>query len=134
HRTVEQRAGPATGEVAPLTKSLFRLRARRGLTQAACARYLAWLSRLADRSPGQVELDKLSRPAKDAAARSWCGFNLLLSADRQGILAVRAGEHHISGRTSRRLQRLLPRGTRSQIGRLRRRLRLHGLIKKVGQT
>ena len=40
----------------------------------------------------------------------------------------------ISGLTSRRLQRLLPRSTRSQIGRLLRRLRLHGLIKKVGQT
>ena len=101
---------------------------------AACLRYLAWLSRLEDRSSGKVDLDKLSRPAKDAAARSWRGFNLFLSADLQGILAVLAGEHHISGLTSRRLQRRLPQWTRSQIGRLLRRLRLHGLIKKVGKT
>lgn len=61
-------------------------------------------------------------------------FNLFLSADLQGILAVLAGEHQISGLSSRRRQRLLPQWTRSQIGRLLRRLRLHGLIKKVGQT
>jgi hypothetical protein len=40
-------------------------------------------------------LDKLSRPAKDTAARSGRGFNLFLSADLQGILAVLAGEHHL---------------------------------------
>jgi len=134
HRKVEHRDGPPTYEVAPLKKSIFSLRDLRGLMHAACARYLAWLSRLEDRSAGKVDLDKLSRPAKDAAARSWRGFNLFLSADLQGILAVLAGEHQISGLTSRRLQRLLPHWTRSQIGRLLRRLRLHGLIKKVGKT
>ena len=45
-----------------------------------------------------------------------------------------AGEHQISGLTSRRLQRLLPDWPRSRIGRLLRRLRLHGLIKQVGNT
>ena len=51
-----------------------------------------------------------------------------------GQYAVLAGEHQISGLTSRRLQRRLPDWTRSQIARLLRRLRLHGLIKKVGHT
>lgn len=134
HRKVEHRDGPPTYQLAPLKKSIFSLRDLRGLMQAACARYLGWLSRLEDRSSGRVDLDKLSRPVKDAAARSWRGFNLFLSADLQGVLAVLAGEHHISGLTSRRLQRLLPQWTRSQIGRLLRRLRLHGLIKKVGKT
>jgi len=134
HRKVEHRDGKATYQLAPLKKSIFSLRDLRGLMHAACARYLAWLSRLEDRSSGRVDLDKLSRPTKDEAARSWRGFNLFLSADLQGILAVLAGEHQISGLTSRRLQRLLPQWTRSQIGRLLRRLRLHGLIKKVGKT
>lgn len=132
HRKVEQRAGPPTYELAPLKKSLFSLRALRGLMHAAAPRYRAWLSRLEDRSSGKVDLDKLSRPAKDAAARRWRGCNLFLRADLQGVLAGLAGEHQISGLTSRRLQRLLPRWTRSQIGRLLRRLRWHGLIKKVG--
>ena len=134
HRKVEHRDGPATYQLAPLKKSIFSLRDLRGLMHAACERYLAWLSRLEDRSWGRVDLDKLSRPVKDAAARSWRGFNLFLSADLQGLLAVLAGEHHISGLTSRRLQRLLPQWTRSRIWRLLRRLRLHGLIKKVGKT
>ena len=134
HRKVEHRDGPPTYELAPLKKSIFSLRDLRGLMHAACARYLAWLSRLEDRSAGKVDLDKLSRPVKDGAARSWRGFNLFLKQDMQGILAVLAGEHQISGLTSRRLQRLLPQWTRSQIARLLRRLRLHGLIKKVGKT
>ncbi|MBE0540184.1 MAG: MarR family transcriptional regulator [Verrucomicrobia bacterium] len=134
HRKVEHRDGPATYAVAPLKKSIFSLRDLRGLMHAATQRYLAWLSRLEDRSSGRVDLDKLSRPVQDAAARSWRGFNLFLKTDLQGLLAVLAGEHQISGVTSRRLQRLLPGWTRSQIARLLRRLRLHGLIKKVGRT
>lgn len=134
HRKVEHRDGPPTYEVAPLKKSLFSLRDLRALLHAATQRYLAWLSRLEDRSSGKVDLDKLSRPVKDAQARSWRGFNLFLNADLKGVLAVLAGEHQISGLTHRRLQRLLPAWTRSQIGRLLRRLRLHGLIKKIGHT
>ena len=134
HRKVEHRDGPPTYELAPLKKSIFSLRDLRQLMHAACARYQAWLSRLEDRSAGKVDLDKLSRPIKDGAARSWRGFNFFLGADLQGLLAVLAGEHQISGLSSRRLQRLLPQWTRHQIGRLLRRLRLHGLIKKVGKT
>jgi hypothetical protein len=134
HRKVEHRDRPPSYELAPLKKSIFSLRDLRGLLHAATQRYLAWLSRLEDRSGGKVDLDRLSRPVKDPAARSWRGFNLFLGADLQGLLAVLAGEHQISGLTSRRLQRLLPQWTRSQIGRLLRRLRLHGLIKKVGKT
>ena len=80
------------------------------------------------------DLNKLSRPVKDDQARSWRGFNFFLNTDLRAIVAVLAGEHQISGLTSRRLQRLLPDWTRSQIARLLRRLRLHGLIKKVGNT
>jgi hypothetical protein len=134
HRKVEHRDGSATYALAPLKKSIFSLRDLRQLMHAACARYLAWLSRLEDRSSGQVDLDKLSRPVQDGQARSWRGFNLFLKTDLQGILAALAGEHQLSGLSSRRLQRLLPQWTRSQIGRLLRRLRLHGLIKKVGKT
>lgn len=134
HRKVEHRDGPPTYELAPLKKSIFSLRDLRSLLHAATQRYLAWLSRLEDRSSGNADLDKLSRPVKDAQTRSWRGFNLFLKTGLQGVLAVLSGEHQISGPTSRRLQRLLPACTRSQIGRLLRRLRLHGLIKKVGNT
>jgi hypothetical protein len=131
---MEHRDGPPTYELAPLKKSSFSRRDLRGLLHAATQRLLAWLSRLADRSSGQVDLDKLSRPVNDEQARSWCGFNCFLGLDLQGLLAVLAGEHLISGLTSRRLQRLLPDWPRSRIGRLLRQLRLHGLIKQVGNA
>lgn len=134
HRKVEHRDRPPTYQVAPLKKSIFSLRDLRALMHAATQRYLVWLSRLEDRSGGQVDLNRLSGAVRDEAERSWRGFNLFLPSDLQGVLAVLAGEHHISGLTSRRLQRLLPQWTCSQIGRLLRRMRLHGLIRKIGRT
>ena len=44
------------------------------------------------------------------------------------------GEYQISGMSNRRLQAVLPEQSSGQIGRILKRLRLHGLIKKVGKT
>ena len=44
------------------------------------------------------------------------------------------GEYQISGMSNRRLQAVLPGKKSGQIGRILKRLRLHGLIKKVGKT
>ena len=44
------------------------------------------------------------------------------------------GEHHISGLTNRALQRVLADKNAGQIGRILKRLRLHGLIRRIGGT
>ena len=120
--------------MAPLKKSIFSLRDLRGLMHAATQRYLAWLSRLEDRFVGQGGPGQVKPTGQGRAGAQLARVQSVSQNGLQGILAVLAGEHQISGLTSRRLQRVLPTWTRSQIARLLRRLRLHGLIKKVGKT
>jgi hypothetical protein len=70
YRKVEPRDGPPTGQVAALKKSLYSLGDLAGLMRAACARYLACRSALADRAGGSVNLDRITEPARDEHHRS----------------------------------------------------------------
>lgn len=134
HRKVEHRDGTSDYQVADLKKSIFSLGDLRGLMRAGCARYLEFLGELEDRSPGQTNLDKISRPMQDQQERSWRGFNFFLNTDLSVLLAIVRGEYQISGLSNRRMQAVLPEKTGGQIGRILKRLRLHGLIKKIGKT
>jgi hypothetical protein len=134
HRKVEHRDGTSGYQVADLKKSLFSLGDLRGLMRAGCARYLEFLGELEDRSPGQTNLDKISRPVQDAQERSWRGFNFFLGDDLSVLLAIVRGEYQISGMSNRRMQAVLPEKSGGQIGRILKRLRMHGLIKKIGKT
>ena len=99
--------------------------------RAGCARYLEFLGELEDRSPGQINLDKISRPVEDAQERSWRGFNFFLGGDLSVLLAIVRGEYQISGLSNRRMQAVLRDKTGGQIGRIFKRLRL---LKKIGKT
>jgi hypothetical protein len=50
------------------------------------------------------------------------------------LLAIVRGEYQISGLSNRRMQAVLADKNGGQIGRILKRLRLHGLIKKIGKT
>ena len=76
--------------------------------EAACRRYLDFVSALEDSSAGSGELDKITHTARDKNGRGFGGFNLFRASDQQAILAVRRGGHQISGLTRRGLARLLP--------------------------
>lgn len=134
HRKGEHRDGTSGYQVADLKKSLFRLGDLRGLMRAGCARYLEFLGELEDRSPGQTNLDQISRPVQDQPERSCRGFNFFLGGDLSVLLAIVRGEYQISGLSNRRMQAVLPDKTGGQIGRILKRLRRHGLIKKIGKT
>ncbi len=134
HRKVEHRDGTTDYRLADLKKSIFSLGDLRELMRAGCARYLEFLGELEDRSPGQTNLDKISRAVTDERERSWRGFNFFLGKDLAVLLAIVRGEYQISGMSNRLLQAALPQNTSGQIGRILKRLRLHGLIKKVGKT
>jgi hypothetical protein len=134
HRKVEHRDGTSDYQVADLKKSIFSLGDLRELMRAGCVRYLEFLGELEDRSPGQTNLDKISRPVQDERERSWRGFNFFLASDLSVLGAIVRGEYQISGMRNRRMQAVLRDKTSGQIGRILKRLRLHGLIKKVGKT
>lgn len=131
---MEHRAGPSDYKVADLKKSIFSLGDLARLMRAGCARYLEFIGELEDRSGGQTNLDKISRPVTGERERSWREFNFFLGNDLVVRLGVVRGEYQISGLRNRRMQAVLPGKSSGQIGRILKGLRLHRLIKKVGKT
>ena len=76
---------------------------------------------------------KIASPSRQGG-RSYRGFNVMASEDHELFVAIARGEHHLSGLTNRALRKVLSDKTSSQISRQLKRLRTHGLIKKVGRT
>jgi DNA-binding IclR family transcriptional regulator len=65
--------------------------------------------------------------------RSHRGFNLFHGDDLDLFVALARGEHRISGIRNRDLQYPLGKNG-GQVSRMLKRLRVHGLIKKIGRT
>jgi len=133
YRKVEHRDGTRSMKNASVKKSIYSLPALAELMRAANRRYLEFLSALDDPTAGIKDLDKISKPTSDGQ-RTYRGINLLAGEDRAALEAIVRGEFNLSGFQSRHLRDLLPGMTRSQVWRLLKRLRTHGLIKKVGRT
>ena len=133
HRRVEHKDGTWEMKVAPMRKTIYSLSALRELLAAANARYLEHLSAIEDPAPRLKQLDRLSRPEREADGRSSRGFNLFADEDLELFQALLRGEFTISGLRNRHLQALLDK-TGHQVSHLLKRLHLHKLVKKVGGT
>ncbi len=131
HRWVEQRDGDQVWKLAPLKKSIYSLSRLRKLMQAANERYLAFLAAIDNPDAGLKAIDKVAKPTADHG-RSYRGFNLLLDEDYRLFLTIARGEWAISGFRAADLRAHLPTITPSRSSHLLKRLRLHGLIKKIG--
>ena len=79
------------------------------------------------------DLKKISRPVKDDV-RSFRGFNLFHGDDLDLFRAIIQGESNISGFQNRNIRRYLSGKSAHQVSRLLKRLRKHGLIKKIANT
>ncbi|MBN2195789.1 MAG: hypothetical protein JW751_23425 [Polyangiaceae bacterium] len=129
---MEQRDSSIAFKLAPLKKSTYSLDDWRPLGAAAKARYLDFISALEDPSVGTKILDKISQPGHDGG-RTYQEFNVFSYDDRDLLLALLRGEHVITGLRHLDLQRQLPRLCSSHISRQLKRLRVHGLIKRIGR-
>lgn len=133
HRRVEHRDGTWEMKLAPVRKSIYSLPALADLMGAANRRYLEFLSALDDVSAGVKQLDRVTSPAREGE-RTFRGFNFTASADVAVLRALVRGEFTISGFQNKDLRRVLAAHDARQIAHLLKRLRTHGLIKKVGRT
>jgi hypothetical protein len=117
-------SSPATYKVAALKKSLYSLGDLAALMRTACARYLAFLSALEDRSGGSVALHRITEPARDEQHRNYSGFNFFAAGDLAVLRALLRGGYHIRGLSNWLLQRVLTGKKGGQISRVSKRLRL----------
>jgi len=133
HRTVEHRDGTKEQKLASVKKTLYSLGVLAGLMHAANTRYLEFLSSLDDDTAGRKRLEKLSRRVYDDH-RSYPGLNFFDADDRTLLLALARGEFNLRGVQVRDLRRLLPERSGPQLSRQIKRLRQHGLLRKIGST
>ena len=134
YRKVISRDGSAEYKMAPLKKSIYSLSDGVGLLSAACGRYLDFIGTLEDDTPQRHDIDRVSRTVRDKKDRTWRGFNLFRKEDQRVLLALLRGEFALHGLSNRRLRELLGDKTKGQMSRILRRLRNHGLLKKIAHT
>jgi hypothetical protein len=133
YREVEHRDGSTSFKQAPLRKTIYSLPTLMKLMKASNGRYRQFLSEMDDPTAGLKHIHRIADPAK-TGGRNQRGFNLLSREDHNLFVAIARGEFHIQGFTNKALRRLLPHNSGSQMSRLLKRLRAHGLIKKVGRS
>ncbi len=133
YRKVENRGGPGEMKMAPLKKTIYSLPLLGKLMAAANQRYLEFVSAIEDPTVGIQNLDKISKPVEDRQ-RTYRGFNLFHGEDQALFEAIVRGEFTLRGFQNRFLRLVLVDKSGSQISRMLKRLRLHGLIKKVHGT
>jgi hypothetical protein len=133
YREVEHKDGTRTLAWAEMKKSIYSLAPLRELLLAANRRYLEFISTIEDDKAGTDKLNRISRPVEHND-RSYRGFNFFDPEDEQLLEALGSGEFNISGFQNKDLRRHVKDKNTGQVSRLMKRLRTHGLIKKVART
>ena len=129
-RTVHHRNGAEEIRWAPMRKSVYSLSPLQETLSAANQRYLAFISAIDLPVGGSENLSRLTQ-TKIENQHSYKGFNFFAEHDAIILRLLLRGEFAACGLASRDLRTLLPEKTNAQISRLLKRLRVHGLIKKV---
>jgi hypothetical protein len=133
YREVEHKDGTRSMAWAEMKKSIYSLAPLRELLLAANRRYLEFISTLEDDKAGTDKLNKISQPVQEND-RSYRGFNFFDPEDEDLFEALGSGEFNISGFQNKDLRRRVGDKNTGQVSRLTKRLRTHGLIKKIGRT
>lgn len=133
HRKVEQRDGTSVYKLAPLKKSIYSLGDLRELLAAANRRYLEFVSQLDDPTPAMRNLEKIAATVVENG-RTYKGFNFFDLVDIRLFEALVRGENNITGLRNKDLQQQLPEVSCGVISRALKRLRVHGLVKRVRRT
>ena len=133
YREVDQRDGNKVKKMASMKKNIYSLFPLARLLKAANHRYLEFISTFPDPTNGIKKLGTVSRTVT-SGERSYKGFNFFAEDDQKLFTVIARGEFNINGFRNQSLQPFLPNKNPMQISRILKRLRLHGLIKKVGCT
>jgi hypothetical protein len=133
HRAVEQKDGQRVVKLAPVRKTIYSLCPDlRDLLLAANLRYLAFLSDLGDPRAGVQALRKVCAPVVKNG-HNYRGLNFFAAPDQTLCEHLVRGEFLISGVRNKDLRTLTGRTT-AQISHVLKRLRVHGLLKKIAHT
>jgi len=133
YRTVDHRDGSHSFTKAPVCKTIYSLPDLRDIMASCNRRYLEFIGAVDDPSGAIRAVEKISRRVRQDD-RTYPGFNVFMEEDAAVLRAVSQAQHVSFGFRNRTLRELLPRKSRGQIGRVIKRLRMHGLVKKVARS
>ncbi len=132
-REVETREGETVRKIAPMKKNMYSLYVLAGLLKASNRRYLEFISTFDDPSQGVKHLKRISKTVK-SENRPYKGFNFYCANDQKLFEVLARGEFNINGLYNKSLRVYFPDKSSSAISRILKRLRVHGLIKRVAHT
>jgi hypothetical protein len=133
YRTVEHRNGTTSKKFSRMKKGLYSMAPLQKLLFDSNRRYLRFISDLADPSAGVKNLQKVTATVVENR-RPYKGFNFFDNDDQKLFQAMASGEFTISGFQNKDLRDKIRNKNTAQISRILKRLRSHGLIKKVANT
>ena len=133
YRKVYHHDGTSSSQYAPMKKTIYSLPPLAETLQAVNKRYLKFLSEIETPDVGVDKLNRLTETQQDDKGRRYKGFNLLAEEEASFFRLLISGKFVISGFSNKDLRFRLPEKNAGQITRLLRRLREHGLIKRVYQ-
>ncbi|MBF0493109.1 MAG: MarR family transcriptional regulator [Deltaproteobacteria bacterium] len=133
YRKVEQKNGTSSLQWAPMKKGIYSLAPLQECLLAANKRYIDFISELDDNTTGTHRLNKVSKTIIEKE-HSYKGFNFFDEKDQHLFEIVARGEFAISGFKNKNLRNKIPNTSGNQMSRILKRLRTHGLIKKIGHT
>ena len=132
YREVQHRNGEVTKKIASMKKNIYSLFPLAGLLKASNRRYLEFISSFDDPTKGVKNLNKVTRNV-EVDSRNYKGLNFFNSEDLDLLHALAKGEYNIYGLRNHFIRQHLP-WSSGKVSRILKRLRVHGLIKKVGGT
>jgi len=130
YRMVEHKDGTSSMKNAQMKKAIYSLSPLIKILHAANHRYIEFISAFDDHSAGIKKLDKVSNTIKENN-RSYKGFNFFSENDQIILEKIVNGEFLITGFRNKTLRERISDKNTGQISRIIKRLRTHGLIKKV---
>lgn len=133
HRDVYQRDGIVQTKWARMKKTIYSLAPLQDLLRASNHRYLAFLSQIDTPDAGVKAVEKITVSRTEQEHR-YKGFNPLHPQDSSVFRILARGEFCMYGLTCRSLRNHLPDKTSGHVSRLLKRLRVHGILKKVGTS
>ena len=133
YREVIHRDGTSSQKEASMKKNIYSLKPLREIVSASNNRYLEFISAIDDNTIGHKKLQKATEP-KTVEDRNYKGLNFFCKADKKIVLTLARGEFNIYGFRCKDLAKHLKQYSSDQLSRLLKRLRVHGLIKKIGKS
>lgn len=134
YRKVQHRDGTDSMTYAPMKKTVYSLPPLAEVLQAVNKRYLKFLSAIETPEVGVDKLHRLSETQHDDKNRRFKGFNLLSEEDSFLFQLLNQGDFLIAGFSNKTLRLHLSNKNSGQITRLLKRLRVHGLIRRVSKS